>query len=327
MHQGRELAATFWITLRSQLYTNTAYLCFAILAFALLEFAFWAAVARLYQPEAVGSGGSAVTALVVLSQVSQLGLGYALIRFIPHSGPEAPLLLSRSLVAVTAAPLLTSVLFLGTLPFWSPDLQDVLWKNAGYVGGFVAFVTFVTVAEQLRFTFIAYRRGIFVLALNLLIGLLRLPVVTLLAGLGSAFGIVTAHGLAVLLTILLAALFFLLSHPQAGGIVLEHVLCTENIEFSKRLSGRWLLYLPYHCPDNHQRRQGQDKAQCQVQRTSLLMDPCGKGVPAHLKALFMGNQTTLQPGQWHACQNTKAQGDNNGSGAYAPGGEVQRQAQ
>jgi O-antigen/teichoic acid export membrane protein len=200
--------------LRFQRYTNTVYLWLATVAFALLGFTFWIIVARLYPPEAVGLGGTVVTSAIILAQVSQLGLGYVLIGFIPHTGPEAPILLSRSLVAVVVASLLAGSIFLSIVPLWSQDLQELLWKDAGHAGGFVAFVILVTVAEQLRFTFIAYQRGIFVLALITFGGLLRLFLASLVAGLGSAFGIVTGHGLAILLSILIAMLFFL---PRCTG--------------------------------------------------------------------------------------------------------------
>jgi O-antigen/teichoic acid export membrane protein len=209
MQQAIDLLITASRLLRSRLYTNMAHLWLSTLALAILGFAFWGVVARLYPPEAVGLGGTVVTSAIVLAQVSQLGLGYVLIRFIPQSGLEAPILLSRSLVTVAVASLLSGLIFLGTVPLWSQDLQDLLWEDAGHVGVFIALVTFVTLEHQLRFTFIAYQRSIYVLALTMSIGLLRLLVASLLAGLGSAFGIVIGHGLAVLLSILVAVLFFL----------------------------------------------------------------------------------------------------------------------
>jgi O-antigen/teichoic acid export membrane protein len=209
MQQAIDLLITASRLLRSRLYTNMAHLWLSTLALAILGFAFWGVVARLYPPEAVGLGSTVVTSAFVLAEVSQLGLGYVLIRFIPQSGLEAPILLSRSLVTVAVASLLSGLIFLGTVPLWSQDLQDLLWKDAGHVGVFLAFVIFVTLADQLRFAFIAYRRGIGVLALIMSTGLLRLLVASLLAGLGSAFGIVIGHGVAVLLSILIVMLFFL----------------------------------------------------------------------------------------------------------------------
>jgi transposase len=110
--------------------------------------------------------------------------------------------------------LIAGLIFLITAPLWSQDLGDLLWKDAAYAGGFIVIAILTTVAGLLRFTFIAYKRSVFVLAFNAFIGFLRLPVVALLAGPGSAFGILTGHGLATLVGILLVGL---LSFPKCTG--------------------------------------------------------------------------------------------------------------
>ena len=134
MREAVRLLANPLRLLRSRLYTNTAYLWLAQIAFALLGFAFWTVAARLYSPDAVGLAGVALSAIIVLAQVSQVGLGYALIRSIPQSGPEGTLLLSRSLVAVSTASVLIGVVFLSSLPMWSQDLKDLLWRPVAEIG-------------------------------------------------------------------------------------------------------------------------------------------------------------------------------------------------
>ncbi len=213
MREAVRLLANPLRLLRSRLYTNTAYLWLGEIAFALLGFAFWTVAARLYSPDAVGLAGVALSAILVLAQVSQLGLGYALIRAIPQSGHEAALLLSRSLVVVSAASVLIGVVFLSSLPMWSQDLKDLLWRPVAG-GGFLVFAVFATVAGLFRFIFVAYQRADFVLAITMVIGALRLPLIALLGGLGSAMVIVAGHGLAVLAAILLAGLVFL---PRCTG--------------------------------------------------------------------------------------------------------------
>jgi O-antigen/teichoic acid export membrane protein len=200
--------------LRSSLYTNTAYLWLGEIFFALLGFAFWAVVARFYSPEAVGLSGAAIASLVLLGQVAQLGLGYALIRFIPANYDDALLLMGRSLVAVVIASLLAGLVFLGSLPLWSQDLRDLLWQGPVHAGAFLVFVVFASVWALLTFTFIAYRSGISVMAQRLTVGVLRIPLAVLLGGLGTAFGIVAGHGLAVVGGTLLLGLVFL---PRCTG--------------------------------------------------------------------------------------------------------------
>jgi O-antigen/teichoic acid export membrane protein len=200
--------------LSSRLYTNTAYLWSGELSWSLLGFVFWAVVARWYSPEAVGLAGTIITSIVLLAQGAQLGLGYVLIRLIPQGEEGAPALLGRSLVAVMLASLVVGLIFLGTLPLWSKDLRDLLWQGPGSAVLYLVFVGLVAESNLLRFIFVAYRRGVYVLAQRIIVGVLRIPLAILLGGLGSAFGIVAGHGLATLAGILLVGLLPL---PQYTG--------------------------------------------------------------------------------------------------------------
>jgi O-antigen/teichoic acid export membrane protein len=200
--------------LRSKLYTNTAYLWFGEAAFDLLGFAFWAVAARLYPPEVVGLGGTAITSLVFLAQVAQFGLGYVFIRHL-HQAQDGPdRLLGRSLAGTAVTSLLSGLILLGSLPLWSHDLRELLWRSPGYAGAYLLFVVFNTIWALLNFIFIAYRRSVFVMSQRLIAGVLRIPLVVLLSGMGSAFGVLAGHGLAILVGTFLVALFFL---PRCTG--------------------------------------------------------------------------------------------------------------
>ena len=193
----------------SRLYTNAGFLWLGHVGFGLLGFAFWAVVARLYSPAAVGLAGTALTSVTLITEVSHLGLGYALIRFIPQSGEGAPFLVSRSLAVVAITSFLSGLIFLSTVALWSQDLSDILWRRPGYAGGYLTLIVFAAMASMLRSIFVAYRRGVLVLALNLAVGILRIPLAVLLGVLGSALGIVAGHGIAILVSFLLGLLVFL----------------------------------------------------------------------------------------------------------------------
>ena len=184
--------------LRSSLFTNAAYLWLGEIVFAGLGFAFWNVVTRLYSPDTVGLAGAAVTSIMLLSTVASLGLGFAIVRFSPQSDDGGRLLLGRSLVAVVSASALAGIFFLASLPLWSQELTDLLWQTPGHIVGYLLFVALLGVLQLLTFVFVAYRRGDFVLIQRILVGALRIPLVILLAGLGSAIVIVAVHSLAVL---------------------------------------------------------------------------------------------------------------------------------
>jgi O-antigen/teichoic acid export membrane protein len=193
----------------SRLYTNAGFLWLGLVGFGLLGFAFWAVVARLYSPAAVGLAGTALTSVMLLTEVSHLGLSYALIRFIPQSGEGAPFLVSRSLAVVAITSFLSGLIFLSTVALWSQDLSDILWQRPGYAGGYLTLIVFAAMVGILKSIFIAYRRAVLVLALNLALGILRIPLAVLLGVLGSALGIVAGHGIAILVSVLLGLLVFL----------------------------------------------------------------------------------------------------------------------
>jgi O-antigen/teichoic acid export membrane protein len=146
---------------------------------------------------------------MLLTEVSHLGLSYALIRFIPQSGEGAPFLVSRSLAVVAITSFLSGLIFLSTVALWSQDLSDILWQRPGYAGGYLTLIVFAAMVGILKSIFIAYRRAVLVLALNLALGILRIPLAVLLGVLGSALGIVAGHGIAILVSVLLGLLVFL----------------------------------------------------------------------------------------------------------------------
>ena len=214
MHEVIGLIAAPLGALRTRLYATTGYLWLAAITSSLLGFAFWAVVTRLYSAEAVGLGGTVVTSIALLARVTHLGLGFALVRFIPKNDDDARFILSRSLLAAVVASVLAGLLFLTTLRLWSHDLGDLLWRGWDHAGAYLVFVIAATVVNLLRFAFIAYRRGAFVLTQRLTLGALSIPLVALMSGLGSAFGIVAAHGLAMLGCAVIAAVVLL---PRCTG--------------------------------------------------------------------------------------------------------------
>ena len=138
-----------------------------------------------------------------------MGLGHALIRYIPQSGDDVPVLVSRSLAGAALASLVIGLVFMSSLALWSQDLSHLLWQGPGQAVGFLAFVVFTTLMALLRSVFVAFLRSGLVLALVLAVQLLRFPLPVALGGLGWAFGIVSGQGVAALGGILLATIVFL----------------------------------------------------------------------------------------------------------------------
>lgn len=87
-----------------------------------LGVAFWVVAARLYSAEDVGRGSALVAALLLLSNLGQLGLANGLIRFLPASGTHAAGLVGRGYRASALASGCLGVGFALLAPHLSPDL-------------------------------------------------------------------------------------------------------------------------------------------------------------------------------------------------------------
>ncbi|HEU4759244.1 MAG TPA: lipopolysaccharide biosynthesis protein [Dehalococcoidia bacterium] len=181
--------------LRAPLYANAFYVWVNQAGTGLAGFLFWALAARLYNADEVGRGAAAFGILTLLSVVSTLGLGLALIRFYPEVGAGGTRLINLVLTASAAAAILTAGLFLAGVALWAPKL-DFLLANPFYALSFVVFVIVATLTTIQVQAFIALRQGRYILFQVLCVQLSRLALAAVLVG---AFGLVAAGGVAFLL--------------------------------------------------------------------------------------------------------------------------------
>jgi O-antigen/teichoic acid export membrane protein len=193
------------------LYSNAVYLIAANAVNALVGFAFWLIAARFYSPVDVGLASAAISGASLLAMLANFGLGYGLIRFLPHSSKNANSLLNSCFSLGSLTSIIIALIFLGGLGFWSPALLFIT-HNPIYLTAFLLFVLASTLSILTWETFIAQRRVGFVLAGGLIFNLLRLPLVILLAAFFPSFGIFTSVGIALGVTLLIGIFFFL---PQA----------------------------------------------------------------------------------------------------------------
>jgi O-antigen/teichoic acid export membrane protein len=193
------------------LFSNALYLMMASAGGALFGFFFWLIAARLYSPIDVGLASAAISGASLLAMLANLGLGYGLIRFLPHSGKNASSLINSCFSLGSLTSLVLALIFLVGINLWSPALVFIK-ENPIYFTAFLLFVLASTLSILTWETFIAERRAGFVLAGGLIFNLLRLPLVILLAAFFHSFGIFTSLTIAVGVALLISVFFFL---PQA----------------------------------------------------------------------------------------------------------------
>ena len=194
--------------LRIPLYSNAFYLMVANAMTALFGFAFWIIAARFYPAGAVGVASAVIAAMGLLASFANLGLGYGLIRFLPHSGEKADSLLNSSFTISILVSLLASLIFLGGLGFWSPALL-FLRQEPVLISAFVVFTIAFTLNFAASDALLAERRAGFLLAKGAIFNVLRLSLVILLAGIFHSFGIFGSWGISLWVALLFNILIFL----------------------------------------------------------------------------------------------------------------------
>ncbi len=169
--------------LKDPLRKNSAFLMASHAVLGLLGFFFWAIAARTYDDEKVGLATALVSAVLLLHTVARLGLDIGLIRFLP-SEKDKSAMMNTSLTLVGAFALVLALVFVLGVRTWSPALGFIR-SEADYFVLFIVFTGAVSLVDLLRQgMFVALRRTEFSLLMELIAGL-RLPLLVVMAGLGT----------------------------------------------------------------------------------------------------------------------------------------------
>jgi len=193
---------------RIPLYNNAIFLIIANVLSAIIAFVFWIIAARFYSTEDVGLASAAISAVSLLAMLANFGLGYGLIRFLPHSGKSAKNMINSCFTIGSLASVMAAFIFLCGLGFWSPALIFIR-HNPIYFAAFVLFTIALTLSSLTDQAFIAERRAGFVLAKNIIFNLLRVILVIVLAAFFQTFGIFASWGMAIGVSLLLGVFVFL----------------------------------------------------------------------------------------------------------------------
>ncbi len=119
------------------LYKNSIYLMLSSVIMAGFGFFFWTINARLFSAHDVGLATTLISAATLLVSLSGLGLGIALIRFLPASKNKSHKINSCLTVALLFSVIVSTIFLLGINVF-SPGLAFVQ-KNLYYSILFIVF--------------------------------------------------------------------------------------------------------------------------------------------------------------------------------------------
>jgi O-antigen/teichoic acid export membrane protein len=162
---------------------------------------FWIVVARTVSSEDIGLATAVISAATLIMTISRLGLDQGLMRYLPGL-KEKSSFYSAVITLTLLVTLIISGIFLIGINIYSPALSFL--TNGWFLPLFLAYIIITSIYSIQNVAFIAIRRADFSMAQNLLLGV-RIPIVILLAPFG-VFGVISAFGIAFLVTLLFGAL-------------------------------------------------------------------------------------------------------------------------
>lgn len=187
-------------------YRNSLFVLASTATTAALGFLFWVFVARFYSPAQVGIATSLISAMSLISYLSQFGLNSTLIRF-PAASHARNAQLTLALCVVTVAGGLLALGYLAGLPWYGEKLLFVR-ENPLAVTVFAALCAFAAVNQLAKSVFTGARAPeLNVLSDGLAQGAAKLALPTFLTGFGM-YGIVGSTG-AGFVAAVLCALFLM----------------------------------------------------------------------------------------------------------------------
>ena len=151
-------------------------------------FIFWWIAARIYPEAAVGLAGAAVSAMLLLSQISVLGLGTTLAGMI-HRERRVVSLAVTALLAAGGAGLITGTLFALLVPALSDELAPVA-SSALVFALFAGGVSLTALSAVLDQVFVAVLRGSYQLLRNVVFSFSRLGLLVIAASAVAPSGMV-----------------------------------------------------------------------------------------------------------------------------------------
>jgi O-antigen/teichoic acid export membrane protein len=175
---------------------------------------FWAVAARQYRTDTVGLAATVISAMVLVSSISQLGLGSVLPRYLPGAQARTRRLIAMSYLGAGTVSLVAASLAAWTSGTWSPPVK-FLAEDAAWFTLFVSATLVWTIFSLQDSVLTGMRRVRWVLVGNVIYALTKLGLVVIFASSYPHAGVFLAWTVpVVILVVPLNSLIFLRFVPQ-----------------------------------------------------------------------------------------------------------------
>jgi O-antigen/teichoic acid export membrane protein len=186
---------------------NSGLLVVNTLGGSLFGYIFWIIASRLYSPAELGIGAALISAVAILSNLGDLGLGISYIRFGPMTRDRGDSFLNTTILAVLCSTLCFTLLFLVFVPIFMPELNmnnNPSWIELAFIGVTLSFST----AQLLDKFFIAFESNQYSLVRILIANLIRISGLIALSPSNGAINLVIAVGSGACITSLAVIKFY-----------------------------------------------------------------------------------------------------------------------
>jgi O-antigen/teichoic acid export membrane protein len=186
---------------QSSLSRNSLYLLLATGILASFGFFFWMLASHLFSARDIGLATTLISIMNIISLLSLMGFDSAFVRFLPTS-EDRNTKINTGITMVTVTALTMSGVFLIFINQISPALSSVI---PGFWGGLLFMVFSAMTATNILTdsVFLAGRKAVFTLVINILFSAFRLLLPIFLVSFG-AFGVFAAVGLSQSLGLLIS---------------------------------------------------------------------------------------------------------------------------
>jgi O-antigen/teichoic acid export membrane protein len=186
---------------------NSVYIMAVTVVTSALGFVFWLVAARRFSASEVGLSAALVSAMTLVSLLSNLGINTALVQMLPRraSGGDWSSTLTAGMLCGTLSGIVAGLFTVIVLPLLSSRF-DVLRHSLTYSAIFVAGVALTTATNLLDYACIAERKAEKTLVRNTVFSVVKIPLLLLpfVVALG-AFGIFFSWVLSTAVTVVVAA--------------------------------------------------------------------------------------------------------------------------
>ena len=165
-----------------------------------LGLVYWIIAARAYDPAVVGLNSAAISAMMLISGISQLNLVGALVRFLPGAGRSTWRLVAWSYGISLVVSAVASVVFLAGLDIWAPKL-DFLSSGNGFALWFTASTMLWSVFTLQDAALTGLQRAIWVPVDNTLFGVAKIGLLAAFATLFPRYGIFASWTFALVISV------------------------------------------------------------------------------------------------------------------------------